>query len=184
MQASSIRRAGAALVAVGAVAAVGVSGTAQAQYDIGTGPETIQIKMNGKRPLFKGPKTISRGEVLTIKNKTSPKKIGPHTFTLFKASSLPKGKKEIKACEKIQTPVCARAVKAHKVNLKTGEVHKPNVDVGKKGWDKSYGKKGDSWVTQAKGESKGRNVVAPVGTTLRYICLVHPFMQGKIKVVD
>ena len=74
-------------------------------------------------------------------------------------------------------------MKAHKVNFKTGAVGKPIVDPGKTGWDKSYGKKGDSSVLEAKGASDTRRVSAKAGTKLYYICLVHPFMHGSFKVV-
>ena len=59
------------------------------------------------------------------------------------------------------------------------------VDNGKKGWDTPFTEKqnGDSWVAQAKGDTQSRKVTAKSGTTLYYFCLVHPFMQGKIKVV-
>ncbi|MEA2246477.1 MAG: hypothetical protein QOH46_1006, partial [Solirubrobacteraceae bacterium] len=85
MQVSTKRRIGLALV-TGAttVGLVAGSGPASAQYNVGTGPKTIKIVMKGKNPTFKGPKRISRGEKLTIVNKTKPKKIGPHTFTLIK----------------------------------------------------------------------------------------------------
>ena len=46
------------------------------------------------------------------------------------------------------------------------------------------GKKGDSWFT---GERKGTHDVAKVtakaGTTLYFICAIHPWMQGSVKVV-
>jgi hypothetical protein len=185
MKASTKRRAGLALVTgATAIGLTVASGPASAQYNVGTGPVKIKIKMKGKQPVFAGPKRISQGEKLTIVNNTSPRAIGPHTFTLIKKAALPQGKKEFKACENFELKVCRRIIKAHRVNLDTGAVGRPNVDVGKKGWDKSFGKKGDSWVTEAKGDSRGRRAVAPVGKTLTYFCAVHPFMQGKIKVVE
>jgi plastocyanin len=66
------------------------------------------------------------------------------------------------------------------------KIHKPKVDVGKTGWDKSFGKTGDSWFTgeKRKGTKNTRKVSAAVGTTLYFMCAVHPGMQGKIKVVE
>jgi hypothetical protein len=174
------RMAALGLVAAGVLAV----GGAQAQdYTVPTGPVTIKIKLKGKRPFFKGPKRISQGEKLTVLNTTSPKKIGPHTFTLIKPSLVPNNKAERKACGH-GAGVCGRVAAAHKFNPQTEQINKPDVDVGGKGWNKSFGKKGDTWFTQAKGASETRRVSAPVGTVLTYFCAVHPRMQGKIRVVD
>src|SRR6185503_5092137 len=116
-------------------------------------------------------------------NKTSPSKVGPHTFTLIKQNRLPSTKQEVKDCEKLKLAVCVNAFKAHEVDPNTFEVNRPNVEVGKKGWDKSFGKTGDSWFTGAAGDHNTRKVSANDGKTLYYFCLVHPFMQGKVKVV-
>lgn len=170
-----------ATVAMGLLAA----GTSPAQtYDYNLPKDkTIDIVMKGKDPLFKGPKSIQRGAKLTIDNTTSPKKIGPHTFTLIDPSLLPKGKKELKACFHF-AGVCGTILHAHKANPKTGAVKKPLVKAGKKGWDTEFTetKKGDSFVFLKKDETFGQKVTAKKGTTLFYFCDVHPFMQGKIKV--
>ena len=63
------------------------------------------------------------------------------------------------------------------------EVNRPKIEVGSKGWDQSFGKIGDSWYTEIQGAHNTRKVSANDGKTLYYFCLVHPFMQGKIKVV-
>ena len=179
-------------VATVVVAAVGVGGFASlsasaspSRTDAKPDQSTIRIKADFKKQklFFSGPKQVQEGAKLRILNTTDPKKVGPHTFTLVKKSHVPKTKKQVNDCGKLQTAVCKRAVKAHKVNLKTGQVNKPNVDPGEKGWDTSYGKKGDSTVLESKGESNTRKVSAKPGTKLYYICLVHPFMHGKIEVV-
>jgi hypothetical protein len=184
MTASTKRRTGLAIV-VGATA-VGLtagSGPASAQYNVGTGPKTIRIVMDGREPVFKAPKRISAGQKLTIVNKTSAKKIGPHTFTLVRKGLLPKTPKQIKKCANGNTRLCKNIAKAHKFTPPE-TINKPNVDVGKRGWDKSFGKRGDSWFTPDKGTSETRKVRARAGKTLYFLCAVHPFMQGKIKVVD
>jgi hypothetical protein len=185
MQASTKRRIGLALV-TGATTAGLVAGpgpaSAQKDYTNPTGPRTIKIVMKGKDPLFKGPKTISKGAKLTIVNTTKAKKIGPHTFTLVKKGLLPKTPKQMKKCANNKTKLCQNIAKAHKFTPPE-TIKKPNVDVGKKGWDKSFGKKGDTWFTPDKGTKETRKVTAKVGTTIHYMCAVHPFMQGKIKVV-
>ena len=182
MKASTKRRSGLALVAgATAVGLIASAGPASAQYNIGTGPRTIQIVMKGKEPMFKAPKTISAGAKLTIVNKTAASKIGPHTFSLVVKSRLPKNAKQVKACGNLKL-VCGDIAKAHKF-APPETINKPTVDVGKKGWDKSFGKTGDSWFTPNKGTKQARVVSAKAGTTLYFMCAVHPFMQGKIKVV-
>jgi hypothetical protein len=173
------------------VIALGVAGTAAMSVsaaprrsDAKPGQSTIRIRANFKKQklFFDGPKKVEKGSKLRILDTTDPTKVGPHTFTLVKESHVPKTKKQVNDCGRLISAVCKRAVMAHKVNFKTGEVGKPNVDPGKSGWDKSYGKKGDSTVLEAKGDSKTRRVSAKAGTKLYYICLVHPFMHGSFKV--
>ena len=173
-----------AVVAVGAGGVASIS-TAASNADKAGGGNTARIKMEaqGKDLFFSGPKKVEKGTKLKIVNKTLPSKVGPHTFTLVKKNRLPKGKQEIKKCEKVKLAVCENVVKAHKVDLQTGAVGKPKVEVGRKGWDKSFGKTGDSWVAEAEGAHNTRRVSANDGKTLYYFCVVHPFMQGKIKVV-
>ena len=174
------------------VIALGVAGTAAMSVsaaprrsDAKPGQSTIRIKADFKKKklFFDGPKRVEKGSKLRILDTTDPSKVGPHTFTLVKESHVPRTKKQVNDCGRLLTAVCKRVVKDHKVNLKTGEVGKPIVDPGKTGWDKSYGKKGDSSVFEAKGSSNTRRVSAKAGTKLYYMCLVHPFMHGSFKVV-
>lgn len=193
MKAGKMSRIG-AVVATGAVATALAAGDgARAQdYDIGTGPVKIQMKLKGKGrkavPFFSASaKKISRGAKLTIVNTTKIQQIGPHTFSLVKPAKIPNGTKAQRKCGGSETTppsgICLKIFKAHKVDFQTGKVGKISLDVGKKGWDKSFGKKGDSWVTEGKGQTTTRKVTAKVGTTLTYFCAVHPNMVGKLKVV-
>ncbi|HEY4565046.1 MAG TPA: hypothetical protein VIJ36_18830, partial [Thermoanaerobaculia bacterium] len=57
---------------------------------------------------------------------------------------------------------------------------------GPDGWStagNATGKKGDSWFS---GEKKGghfsQEVTAVAGTTLYFVCAVHPFMHGQVNV--
>jgi hypothetical protein len=186
MRAGKIGRAGAlaAVTAVG-IAAFATGGasadesgaTARADQDA-----TITIALEGKDLFFKGGKKVSHGANLKIVNKTSPKDVGPHTFTLVKKKLLPDDKQEIKDCEHLKLEVCQDVAAAHKVDLQTFEVNKRIVDRGEKGWDKPFGHKGDTWFVNGEGKSNEREVSAKAGTTLHYFCIVHPFMQGKVKV--
>jgi plastocyanin len=145
---------------------------------------TISMNLKGKRVFFSGPETIAKGATLEIFNNTSPKQVGPHTFTLVEGDLVPKTKADKKACRKLKSDLCLALVKGHKANPETGEVKKLNVDVGKRGWDTSFGKTGDSWFSMAKNETESRKVTAPVGTTLSYFCVIHPEMSGEIEVVE
>ncbi len=178
---------GAGIAAVAATALIAGGASASSGPAAATsGRATIEMKNQGKhKTYFTGPKTVKHGAKLKILNSSDPKQIGPHTFTLVTKADLPASKKARKACqaEPPTNQVCIDVIKAQKANPQTGVVKKPTVDVGKKGWDKSFGKKGDTWFTPAKGDSQSRRVSAPVGTTLYYFCAVHPEMHGKIKVV-
>jgi hypothetical protein len=143
---------------------------------------TIDIKMEGKKMGFFGPKTVHEGEQLRIVNDTMPSMVGPHTFSLVTKGSLPKTAKQRKECF---TPgkICMGI--AGWYGLKGEEDPKnPLVDVGQEGWDTmgTATKKGDSYFFGKKGESVEQIVSAKAGTTLYFICAVHPFMQGQVKV--
>lgn len=144
---------------------------------------TIEIKMEGKKMGFFGPKTVHEGEELKIVNDTMPSMVGPHTFSLVTKGSLPKTPKARKTCF---TPgkICMGI--AHWYGLKGEEEPKnPLVEAGKEGWDTmgTATKKGDSYFFGKKGESFEQKVTAKAGTTLYFICAVHAFMQGSIKVL-
>jgi hypothetical protein len=192
MEMKKLRRAAGVTAAVVAVGAGGVAAIGASASDAGKagGGHVAKIKMEvkgkGKHAdlFFQGPNKVEKGSKLKIINKTLPSKFGPHTFTLVKKNRLPNTKQEIKKCENLKLAVCVNVLNAHKVGPPpTFEVGKPKVEVGKKGWDKSFGKTGDSWLAEAKGAHNTRKVSANDGKTLHYFCLVHPFMQGKIKVV-
>ncbi|MFT3865585.1 MAG: hypothetical protein QM729_15050 [Solirubrobacterales bacterium] len=144
---------------------------------------TIEIKMEGKKMGFFGPSTVHEGEVLRIVNKTKPSMVGPHTFSLVTKGSLPKTAKQRKSCF---TPgkICLGI--AHWYGLKGEEFPKQKlVEAGKEGWDTmgTVTKKGDSFFFAKKGESVEQVVSAKAGTTLYFMCAVHAWMQGSIKVL-
>jgi hypothetical protein len=145
---------------------------------------TIEIFMQGKKMGFSGPSTVHEGEVLKVVNNTSPSMVGPHTFSLVTKSSLPKTAKQRKTCF---TPgkICMGI--AGWYGLKGEENPKnPLVQAGGAGWNTmgTVKKKGDSYFFAKKGESYEQPVTAKAGTTLYFICAVHPWMQGKVKVLS
>lgn len=169
----------AALAAVGAVVAGGTIATA----DVAKGPESvIKIKGNG-HPRFDAPEEVPFGADLQIVNKTDPDKIGPHTFSLVEKEALPKGKDELKRCEKIKD-VCKDIFNAHEIVFEPFSVGEPNVENGVPGWDATFdggSQEGDSWFTAEQDETTSRTVATP--NTMRFLCIVHPDMQGKVKVL-
>ena len=143
---------------------------------------TLTMTQDGQQLSFVGASKVKSGSQLLIHNDTDPSDLGPHTFTLIEKGSLPKTKAEIKKCQKLKTALCQAIVKAHKVDIDTGDVGRRSVDSGKTGWDKPFGTKGDSWLSGPQGDEESRVVSAEPGTTLYYFCIVHPEMNGKLKV--
>jgi hypothetical protein len=145
---------------------------------------TIEIKLEGKKLGFVGPSTVHEGEELRIVNDTKPSQVGPHTFSLVTQGSQPKTAKARKSCF---TPahICLSIAEWHHFNPKTEKIGKPEVEAGQLGWSTmgSVKKEGDSWFTEKAGGETDRKVTAKAGTTLYFMCAVHPWMQGKIKVL-
>lgn len=171
----------AALVALAALIApnVAVAESTEATESV----TTIEIKMEGKKMGFFGPGTVHQGEVLQVVNDTAPSMVGPHTFSLVTKGSLPKTAKQRKTCF---TPgkICMGI--AHWYGLKGEENPKnPLVQAGGEGWNTmgTTTKKGDSYFFGKKGASFGQPVTAKAGTTLYFMCAVHPWMQGSVKVL-
>ena len=149
-----------------------------------TSTKTISMRADARGLRFTGSSTVKSGEQLRIRNLSDPRAQGPHTFTLAAANALPRSRKAMQQCF---TPgkICLTAAMAHEFDEKTGKVAVPLVEAGKDGWDKRFSRKvkeGDSWYSEEKGEEFSQVVSAKAGTVLRYICVVHPEMQGKIKV--
>jgi hypothetical protein len=144
------------------------------------------MERDGKDLFFSAPESVVSGTDLKIKNKTNPRQVGPHTFSLVREQDLPTSSSAIKKCSKKLVAICGAIAQWHEVDLQTGEVGENPVEVGKQGWDRkgSLKRKGDSWYTEVKGDSFVREVTAAAGKELYYICAVHAEMQGAIAVVE
>jgi plastocyanin len=108
----------------------------------------------------------------TVKLVNKAKTEDPHTISLVKKSDLPKTAKQAFNCA-----ACNTIIGTHEPNDQTGEPGKPVVDVGQSGYDQP----GDSMFVGPKGKISFK-VTAKKGKTLYYLCAIHPWMQGKIKV--
>lgn len=178
----------AAGAATGLVAALGGGSPASAdegaQAPAGSTASTVSMRFDKLGPRFTGSKKVTAGQPLRIRNLSDPKKIGPHTFTLVAANVLPRSPKAMRNCFR-PGQICMTAAIAHEFDEKTEQVNKPLVEAGKPGWDRRFSRtvrQGDSWYSEKKGEEFQQVVSAKAGTVLRYLCIVHPEMQGKIKV--
>jgi hypothetical protein len=149
--------------------------------------DTIYIKAEGHKLRFVAPKTVTQGDELKIVNSTNPKQVGPHTFSLVTAGSVPLTKPARQQCF---TPkhICLAIAKWQGFNQKEEITINP-AKAGQPGWDtegNATGKKGDSWFTEKKGESFEQVVSADTTTgpkILHFICAVHPNMHGQVEVV-
>jgi plastocyanin len=178
-------RALALAVPAAALLVVAVGGSASTAAVVPTGKTAVvSIELTKGKLKFVGPETVTVGDQLEIVNKTSPKQVGPHTFSLVTKGSLPKTAKARKNCF-APKHICLAIAIWHGFNPKTERITKNPAKAGLAGWSTmgSVSKKGDSWVTEKKGETFSQEVTAEAGTTLYYMCAIHPWMQGQVKVV-
>jgi hypothetical protein len=173
--------AGVALVALTAVGA----NAATAAGPASKGEPTVTAKFKGgKKDLrLNVPDRIRQGTTLRIVNDTKPSAVGPHTFTLVKRAEIPRGKEQQKKCENLETPFCNAVAFDWHLFEPPNTINQPLSDVGEEGWDRPGDRDtvGDSWFTGTRGE-KFSAPVSSAPRTLHYICVVHPFLKGKIEV--
>jgi len=151
------------------------------------GKDVVKMVLKGGKLGFEAPEAVYEGDELEVLNETNPRQVGPHTFSLVEKSTLPKTKQAEKNCF---TPkhICLSIAEWHKFNPKTEKIGLNPVKAGPAGWStlgNNSGKKGDSWFTGEvkKGTHFSQLVTARAGTTLYFVCAIHPFMQGSIKVL-
>lgn len=113
---------------------------------------------------------VKSGGKLTLKNKSDQ----PHTFSIVKKKDVPKTLKQVENCGSPGT-ICDTIFTGH-VPDPSGNPTKPVVDVGTPGIDQV----GDSLVLNPKSTTKV-GVSAKKGT-LYFMCGIHSWMQGTLKV--
>ena len=118
-----------------------------------------------------GPITVARGDTVTWVNETDE----PHTITVLDAADIPTNVGEVFGCGAPGAP-CFAALAGH---LATNP---PTIVLGG-GADGTAGLDGvgDSLLVFPDG-SISAEVTAPSGTTLDYLCAIHPWMIGSIRV--
>jgi hypothetical protein len=166
------------LAAVGGTAlAKSKSAPSKATVTVG-GKFSASFKIN-QYGLFKdgahfapGDVTIRSGGALTLK---STDKQAPHTFSIVAKKDLPKTRGKISNCGAPNT-ICGKISQGHQIDQQ-GNPAKPVVDVGAPGIDQI----GDSFVL-APNSSQTVNLTAKKGTTLYFMCGIHAWMLGVLKV--
>lgn len=175
----------ASTLAVGAVASLilslALAGGASAEDNPAN---TVFISAKGGKLHFEFPKTILFGEELTILNTTNPRKVGPHTFALVTKGSIPKTPRQRQLCFTAHH-ICKAIASWHGVKGNGPPKENP-ATAGLEGWDTlgNLTKKGDSWFTGSKPNATfTQKVTATPGTTIYFMCAIHPWMHGKIEVL-
>jgi plastocyanin len=128
-----------------------------------------------------GPFAIKSGETVTWENTT----VDPHTISVVNQSDLPTNINQVFSCGAPGT-VCAQFFACHFPNGfgPGGPVPPINLACGnaKKG---QLADPGDSFLIPPPGTGPQRvtaMITASSGTTLFYMCAIHPWMQGRIDV--
>lgn len=115
-----------------------------------------------------GTVTIKSGGTVTLRNTTSD----PHSLSLVKKSGVPRTAGQINNCA-----ICGPFFGAHGIS-QTGPPSNPIINVGAPGFNTP----GDSILVAPKGSARSTvsfKVTAKPGTTLYFICIFHPWMQGR-----
>lgn len=115
---------------------------------------------------------IASGGTLTLRNADKGE---PHTFSIVAKGDVPKGTNKILNCGSPGT-ICDKIFSGHQPDQQ-GNPTVPVVNVGAPGVDQA----GDSFILNPRSSQKV-NVTAKKGTTLYFMCGIHGWMQGKIRV--
>jgi hypothetical protein len=123
--------------------------------------------------------TVKSGGTLHVVNTAADE--GPHTLSIVKESDLPKTGKQVNRCS-----ICEKLGKAHGADPNSDAPPKfPFLENGVgQATPPSVDRPGDSGITGEgkKGESIDLKVTAKAGSSLYFMCLIHPWMQGKLVV--
>ena len=112
--------------------------------------------------------TVKSGATVTLRDKSTERQ--PHTLSLI--AKRPKTPAQIMGCK-----ACGPLMEAHEANPETMEVGKTLVEAGAEGFDVA----GDSIFLPPKGKVTFK-VTAKKGAKLAFVCAIHPWMLGEIKV--
>jgi plastocyanin len=131
----------------------------------------VRDELRWKRDVYQ----VKSGGTVEVINTAADE--GPHTFTVVRKADLPKSF-NCKICDKLSQahgadPESDAPPKFQYLENGVGQATPPNLD-----------RAGDSGVTGEgkKGEHISFKVTAKKGSTLTFMCLIHPWMQAKLEV--
>jgi plastocyanin len=110
---------------------------------------------------------VRSGDTLTLQH--SDKSDEPHTLSIVDADEVPTTIEQVFEC-----PVCQEIANTFREPTGSGFLNAPGTGPG------IDGRLDTLFVLP--GESASAQVTAPAGTTLRFLCAIHPWMQGRIDV--
>jgi hypothetical protein len=155
---------------------------------MGAVPEDAKMKIVGGLTLVPGHhvkddqrfkkrknKKVQSGGSLTITNKAGTE--DPHTFSIVNKSDRPDAPSEVFNCD-----ACNAFFAAHDADG-DGNPEQPTVNAGLEGFNEP----GDSQLIGPPNTPDGVvtiPITAAPGTKLWFLCAVHPWMQGNLKVVQ
>jgi hypothetical protein len=100
--------------------------------------------------------------------------VEPHTLSIVKRADVPRTLRQMFFCQ-----ICEDIEAQHDPDMNGEPPFVYRVNKGRRGLDVA----GDSLLVDADHPVIRARVTAPAGTTLPFICAIHPWMQGKL-VVD
>jgi len=118
---------------------------------------------------------VRSGGTLHIVNKAND---GPHTFSIVARKDLPKTQKQLNQCN-----VCGTIAQQFGVDPTSDAppAHLYTDDGVAQDAPANFDKPGDSaFVGPAPGDSADAKITAKKGTTLYFLCAIHPWMQAKV----
>ena len=125
-----------------------------------------------------GVTTVKSGETLTFEYDGKPSD-EPHTLTILAAKDVPHTATQINNCAVCNRYAAPLLKNPHAPPGPTNDIAHWTVDKGQPGLDSP----GDTIAIEgSKHHSIAIAVSAPAGTTLHFICLVHPWMQATLLV--
>jgi len=169
------------LTASGAGAAIAASSGPPTKHAKIDAVQKVQFKVNRyvkdalrwKKDVY----AVKSGGTLTITNKAND---GPHTFSVVNKKDLPRTVKQINNCQ-----ICQTIAQEHGAD-ENSDAPPTNifVDDGQASpTPPSVDKPGDSaFIGPDPGSSVTLAVTAKKGTTLYFMCAIHPWMQAKVQV--
>ncbi len=173
------------------VAAFGATGAAVAAKSSAPSKVTIRavqkIKMKPNRYIQDGLRwdkdvyRVKSGGTLKIVNDAASE--GPHTLSVVKKSQLPRTAAQVQNCK-----ICGKIAQEFGVSNPNDPNAQPQFQYVENGvgtnTPANVDRPGDSGLTGPgkKGESITLKVTAKKGSTLYFLCAIHPWMQAKIVV--